>query len=59
MMEMDSQDSVKCRKSKLRDIIGIIEISNDNRIKQGIVSSPIFKLRPKREKRKKRNYSEL
>ena len=24
MMEMDDQDSAKCRKSKLRDIIGII-----------------------------------
>ena len=26
MMEMDGRDSAKCRKSKLRDIIGIIEI---------------------------------
>ena len=26
MIEMDSRDSVKCQKSKLRDIIGIIRI---------------------------------
>ena len=26
MMEMDGRDSAKCRKSKLRDMIGIIEI---------------------------------
>ena len=25
MMEMDGRDSAKCRKSKLRDMIGIIE----------------------------------
>ena len=30
MMEMDGRDSVKCRKFKLRDMIGIIEMLNDN-----------------------------
>ena len=33
MMEMDGRDSAKCRKSKLRDIIDIIEILNDNKDK--------------------------
>ena len=28
MIEMDGQDSAKCRKSKLRDIIGINKIVN-------------------------------
>ena len=26
MMEMDGRDSAKCRKSKLRDMIGIIDL---------------------------------
>ena len=39
---MDDRDSVKCRKSKLRDMIGIIEMFNDNRTKVQIVSSPTF-----------------
>ena len=30
MMEMGGQDSGKCRKSKLRDMIGSIEMLNDN-----------------------------
>ena len=33
IMEMDGRDSAKCRKSKLRDMIGIIEMFNDNRTK--------------------------
>ena len=33
MMEMDGRDSAKCQKSKLRDMIGIIEMLNDNRTK--------------------------
>ena len=33
MMEMDGRDSVKCQKSRLRDMIGIIELFNDNRTK--------------------------
>ena len=32
-MDMDGRDSAKCRKSKIRDIIGIIEILNDNKDK--------------------------
>ena len=31
MIEMDGRDSAKCQKSKLRDIIGIIEMFNDNK----------------------------
>ena len=43
MMEMDSRDSAKCRKSKLGDINGIIEfVLNDNKTKTVIVSSPTF-----------------
>ena len=34
MMEADGRDSAKCKKSKLRDIDGIIEIVlNDNKTK--------------------------
>ena len=43
MMEMDSRDNVKCQKSKLRDMIDIIEILNNNRTKECIVSSLTFK----------------
>ena len=45
MMEIDSRDSAKCRKSKLRDIDGIIEfVLNDNKTKLFIVlSSPNLK----------------
>ena len=32
-MEMDGRDSVKCQKSKLRDMIDIIEMLNDNETK--------------------------
>ena len=31
MMEMDRRDSAKCQKSKLRDMIDIIEMFNDDR----------------------------
>ena len=43
MMEIDGRDSVKCQKSKLRDMISIIEILNDNRTRSLIVSSLTFK----------------
>ena len=33
MMEMDGRDSAKCEKSKLRDMISIIEMLNDNGMK--------------------------
>ena len=33
MMERDGRDSAKCQKSKLRDMIDIIEMFNDNRAK--------------------------
>ena len=39
-MEIDGRESAKCKKSKLGDIDGIIEIVlNDNKIKLCIVSS--------------------
>ena len=42
-MEMDNRDSVKCRKSELGDIDGIIEfVLNDNKTKLCIVSSSLF-----------------
>ena len=41
-MEMDGRDSAKCRKSKLRDMIGTIGFVNDNRTKKPIVSSSPF-----------------
>ena len=38
MMEMEGRDSAKCRKSKSKDIYGIIEIVlNDNKTKVRIV----------------------
>ena len=53
MLEMDSRDSAKCRKSKLRDIDGILEIVlNDNKTNYRIVLSPSFKSKTKREKRR-------
>ena len=33
MIEMDGRDSAKCQKSKLRDIIGNMEIVNDSKDK--------------------------
>ena len=48
MMEMDGRDSVKCRKSNLGDIDGIIEfVLNDNKTKLCTVSSPLFKRKEK------------
>ena len=39
MMEMEGQDSVKCKKSKSKDMYGIIEIVlNDNKTKVRIVA---------------------
>ena len=46
MMEKDGRDSAKCQKSKLRDMIGIIEMLNDNRTKVQIVIISYLK-RPK------------
>ena len=40
MMEIDDRESAECKKSKLRDIDGIIEIVlNDNKTQLCIVSS--------------------
>ena len=33
MMEIDGLDSVKCQKSRRRDMMGILEMFNDNEIK--------------------------
>ena len=33
MMEIYGLDSVKCQKSRIRDMMGIIKIVNDNRTK--------------------------
>ena len=53
-MEMDGRDSAKCKKSKLRDMIGIIGMFNDNKDKTCIVSSSSFcKAKRKREGEKK------
>ena len=58
VMEMDSRDSAKCRKSKLRNIDGIIEfILNDNKTKNLIVLSPTFIKRSQNVGRKKRRCS--
>ena len=43
MMGTDDRDSAKCKKSKLRDIDGIIGfVLNDNKTKLCIVSSPTY-----------------
>ena len=53
MMEMDGRDSAKCRKSKIGDIDGILEIVlNDNKTNYRIVLSPSFKSKTKCEKRR-------
>ena len=52
MMEMNGRDSAKCRKSKLRDMIGIIGFVNDNRTKEPIMSSSPFIQKTKNAKRK-------
>ena len=47
-MEMDGRDSAKCRKSKLRDKMVILEfVLNDNKTNIVIVPSSFFKLRRK------------
>ena len=47
-MEMDGRDSAKCRKSKLRDKMVILEfVLNDNKTNIVIVSSSCFKLKRK------------
>ena len=60
MMEMDDRDSAKCRKSKIRDIYGIIEfVLNDNNAK--IVNTVIsYKLKRRENvKGKGGSYSRL
>ena len=56
MMEIEGQDSAKCRKSKLGDIDGIIEfILNDNNAK--IVNKVIYyKLKRTKKRGKKENW---
>ena len=39
MMEMDGLDNVKCQKSRRRDMMGIIGIVNDNKMKDEQCSS--------------------
>ena len=46
---MDCRDSAKCRKSKLRDIMGILEIVIDSKDK--IANSGLLLLQNKRPKR--------
>ena len=46
MMEMDGLDSVKCQKSRRRDMMGILEMFNDNETKDEQCSSSSIK-RPK------------
>ena len=48
IMEMDGRDSAKCRKSKLRDKMVILEfVLNDNMTNIVIVPSSCFKLKSK------------
>ena len=48
IMEMEGRDSAKCRKSKLRDKMVILEfILNDNKTNIVIVPSSFFKLKSK------------
>ena len=56
MMEMDGRGNAKCKKSKSRDIDGIIEfVLNDNKKKFCIVSSPPIEIRSqKREWKRER-----
>ena len=56
---MDGRDSVKCRKSKLRDMIGIIWFVNDNKDKR-VYSVILFLLKNQKENVREKNvYSEL
>ena len=45
-MEMDGLDSAKCKKSRRRDMMGILEMFNDNETKDEQCSSSLIK-RPK------------
>ena len=57
MIKTDCRDSTKCKKSKLGDIDGIIEIVlNDNKTKLCLVSSLTSK---KKNVRKGRSYNKL
>ena len=47
MMEMDGLDSDKCQKSRRRDMMGILEMCNDNETKDEQCSSSSIK-RPKK-----------
>ena len=50
MIETNDRDSAKCQKSKLRDMIGIIEMFNDNRTKvQIVIISYLKETKRKRE----------
>ena len=58
-MEMDGRDRVKCQKSKLRDMIGIIWFVNDNKDKR-VYSVILFLLKSQKENVREKNiYSEL
>ena len=46
MMEMDGLDSARCQKSRRRDMMGILEMFNDNETKDERCSSSSIK-RPK------------
>ena len=49
MMEMDDLDSAKCQKSRRRDIMGILEMFNDNETKDEQCSYSSIKRPKKRE----------
>ena len=49
MMEMDGLDSVKCQKSRRRDMMRVLEMFNDNETKDEQCSSSSIKRRKKRE----------
>ena len=51
MMEMDGLDSAKCQKSRIRDMMGILEMFNDNETKDEQCSSSSIK-RPKKKKKR-------
>ena len=50
MVEMDGLDSAKCQKSRRRDMMGILEMFNDNEAKDEQCSSFSIK-RPKKNVR--------
>ena len=49
MVEIDGLDSVKCQKSRRRDMMGILEMFNDNETKDEQCSSSSIKRPKKRE----------